>query len=198
LGGYGEYFYVIKKTLLFLPTNTNKMTHSAKMIATTFLLTLAFSTESFAQQAYAAAQPSYTTNTMALETDDGTKAILAGNPATEARFTALFPNASNKQWSVGADNYWVTFLDNGRKANASFTPKGKVNYVIIDCGMEQLPAAFGKTIKKEYAAYSLFNAIEIRAYGAVMYQAILEDSHGFTTLRYDTDGVDAIQYVRKQ
>ncbi len=175
------------------------MTHSPKILAATILLTVALSTNTFAQQSYtgASTEAAYAQNTAAVEADSEGNAGIAANPKTEARFLALFPNASNRQWSASADNYWVSFLNDGRKANGSFTPKGKMNYIITVCAMEHLPTAFSRTIKKEYAAYSLFNAIEIKAHGAIVYQAVLENSYGFTTLKYTEDGIEEIQQVKK-
>ncbi|MBA2745196.1 MAG: hypothetical protein H0U44_03120 [Flavisolibacter sp.] len=175
------------------------MTHSAKFNAATILLTVALSTNTFAQQSYtgASTKAAYAKNTIAIEADNSTKTVLPANPEIEASFSALFPNASNSHWSAGADNYWVSFLNNGRKANASLTPNGKMKYIITVCALEHLPAALSKTIKKEYATYSLFNAIEIKAHGAVAYQAILENNNGFTTLKYTIDGVEEIQQVKK-
>lgn len=176
------------------------MTHSAKIIAVSLFLTVSLSMHTFAQQSYtdAAAEPAYAKNTMEAEPDHGTNTGLSANPTTEARFSALFPNASNLLWSGGEGNSWVSFVNNGRKAKASFTAKGKMNYIITDCAMQHLPAAFGKTISKDYPGYSLFHAIEIKAHGAVVYQAILENSTDFTTLRYTPDGVEEIQQIKKQ
>ena len=175
------------------------MKHSAKIIIATILFTVTLSTNIFAQQSYtkASAEPTYAKNTKVVEAENNTKTALAPNPETEAMFAVLFPNASKQEWSAGSDNYWVSFINNGRKANASLTPKGKMNYVITICAMEHLPAAFSKTIKKEYAGYSLFNAAEIKAYGVVVYQAILENNDGFITLNYSIEGVEEIQQVKK-
>ena len=64
--------------------------------------------------------------------------------------------------------------------------------------MENLPAAFSKTITSNYASYHLFNAIEIAAYSTVAYQAILENSKDFITLKYTSEGIEEIQQVKKQ
>ncbi len=64
--------------------------------------------------------------------------------------------------------------------------------------MEHLPIAFSKSIKKDYASYHLFYAKEITAHGTVAYQAILEDSKGYVTLKYTSGGVKEIQQVKKQ
>ncbi len=175
------------------------MKHSSKIIAATLVLSIALSANTFAQESYASPSSAavYAKNTITVEANNAGNTAVAANAKTEARFSALFPNASNLHWSAGADNYWVSFLNNGRKANASFSPKGKMNYSITVCAMEHLPAAFSKTIEKEYAAYSLFNAIEIKAHSAVVYQAILENSNGFIKLKYTTDGVEEIQQVKK-
>ena len=175
------------------------MKRSAKIIVATILFNVLLTFNTFAQQSDMDASTAavYAKNTIAVEPYNIGNTAVAANPKTEARFSTLFPNASNQQWIASADNYWVSFLHNGRKSNASFTPKGKMNYSITVCAMEHLPAAFSKTIKKEYAAYSLFNAIEIKAHGAVVYQAILENSTGFIKLKYTTDGVEEIQQVKK-
>ena len=92
----------------------------------------------------------------------------------------------------------VSFLIKGRKGNAGFTAKAELNYVITDCNVEQLPVAFSKTIKIDYAFYHLFNAKKIAAYKTVAYQEILEDSKGFITLKYTSEGVKEVQQVKKQ
>ena len=115
-----------------------------------------------------------------------------------SKFSSLYPNATNLNWANTSNNYWVSFLNNNRKAKASFSPKGILNYIITDCVMENLPAAFSKTITNKYASYHLFNAIEIAAYGTVACQAILENSKDFITLKYTSEGVEEIQQVKKQ
>ncbi len=132
-----------------------------------------------------------------MEESNSTTTAVTANPVIAAKFSALVPGATNLQWTNTDDNCWVSFLNNGRKGNASFTPKGKMNYIIADCGMEQLPAAFRETIKKQYASYHLFNAIEVTAHHAVAYQAILENAQGYITLKYTADGIEEIQQVTK-
>ena len=106
-------------------------------------------------------------------------------------------NATNLKRANTRDNCWVSFLNNSRKAKASFSPKGILNYIITDCAMENLPEAFSKKIMNKYASYHLFNAIEIAAYSTVAYQAVLENSKGYITLKYTPDGVEEIQQVKK-
>ncbi|MEO6719580.1 MAG: hypothetical protein ABIN67_04400 [Ferruginibacter sp.] len=175
------------------------MTHSTKSFAAFFLLTLVLSVNSFAQGTYASAslKPSYANSTITVEENNNTTNAVATTPAIDAKFSTLFPNATNLKWTASADNFWVSFLNNGRKGNASFTPKGKMNYSITDCGMEQLPVAFSKAINKEYPSYHLFNAIEITAHNALAYQAILENAQGYITLKYTIDGVEEIHEVKK-
>ena len=115
-----------------------------------------------------------------------------------SKFSSLYPNATNLNWANTSNNYWVSFLNNNRKAKASFSPKGILNYIITDCAMENLPASFSKTIMSNYASYHLFNAIEIAAYSTVAYQAILENSKGYITLKYTSEGVEEIQQVKNQ
>ncbi|HMK04770.1 MAG TPA: hypothetical protein VK489_11285 [Ferruginibacter sp.] len=176
------------------------MTHSARFIAATMLLSVALFTDSYAQEvtAIAAIQPSYVNNTFHVKEGNSTKIDPAANPVVTAKFSGLFPTAASQKWTTDADNCWVSFSNNGRNVRASFTLKGELNYIITDCAMEHLPRAFSKAIAKQYASYQLFNAIEITAHGAVAYQAILEDSKGFVTLKYTPGGVEEIQQVKKQ
>lgn len=176
------------------------MKHSTKIIAATVLLSVALLTNSYAQEAttIAMVQPSYTNNTFNVEDNKSIKTDFAANPVITAKFSTLFPTATSQKWTSGADNVWVSFLHDGQKASASFTPKGKLNYIITNCAMENLPAAFSKTITNQYAAYHLFNAIKIAAHGNVAYQAILEDSYGYITLKYTSEGIEEIQQVKKK
>lgn len=176
------------------------MTHSSKIITATILLTVSLVTNSFAQEATTIAfmQPSYTSNTLDVKENKSIETNFEANPVITTKFSTLFPTATNQQWTPGADNVWVSFLNNGQKANASFTPKGKLKYIITNYAMENLPGAFSKTITNEYASYHLLKAIEIKAHGAVAYQAILEDSKGYITLKYTSEGVEEIQQVKKQ
>ncbi len=112
-------------------------------------------------------------------------------------FSILFPNASQQKWSTTAGNNFVSFLNDGRKATASFTARGNMNYVITNCDLNNLPEGFSKNIKSNYSDYKLFHAIEIKAYGQTAYQAILENATNFVTLKCTTDGIEEIQTVKK-
>ena len=175
------------------------MTHSTNIFAATILLTFSICTNSFAQEvtAVAANQLSYTKNSFNAKENSSTKTDFKANPAITIKFSTLFPTATNQKWSAAANNYWVSFLNNGRRANASLTKKGKLNYVIIDIAMENLPGAFSKKITNEYTSYQLLNAVEITVHGIVAYQVILEDCKGYVTLRYTSEGVEIMQQVKK-
>lgn len=176
------------------------MKHSAKLFALTMLITGTLFSNAYAQDATAIAtvQTSGPNNNFDAKENNTIKTDLEANPVVAAKFSALFPTASTQKWSAGTDNYWVSFLNNGRKVKASFTQAGKLNYAITDCAIQHLPATFSKTITDIYSSYQLFNAIEITAHGTVAYQAILEDSKGYVTLKYTSDGVEEIQQVKKQ
>ncbi|RXK61855.1 hypothetical protein ESA94_02230 [Lacibacter luteus] len=176
------------------------MKQSNRIIASVILFTAVTTGTITAQQSTinTSADAAFVKNNLPSSTNMVTSTVPAANPKIEARFAALFPNASDLQWVAGADNYWVSFLNNGRKASACFTPKGKMNYAITVCDMAHMPEAFSKAIQKEYAAYSLLRAIEIKAHDAVAYQAILEDANGYVTLKYTADGIEKIQQVVKQ
>ena len=175
------------------------MTASTKIIAVTFLLAIGLSSASFAQQSYAGNSVKLTdANTDDIvDENSNAKTVNVADALIVSKFSSLFTNATNLKWANSTDNCWVSFLNNNRKAKASFTSKGILNYIITDCAMENLPAALIKTITNNYASYHLFNAIEIAAYNTLAYQAILENSTGYITLKYTADGVEEIQQVKK-
>ena len=175
------------------------MTAPTKIIAVLFLLSIGLSSASFAQQliaGYSVKLPDASTTSI-IDENSKAKTVEVADPLIVSKFSSLFPNATNLKWASSSDNSWVSFLNNNRKAKASLTPKGILNYIITDCAMENLPAAFSKRIANKYASYHLFNAIEIAAYSTVTYQAILENSKGYITLKYTSDGVEEIQRVKK-
>lgn len=167
------------------------MKQSFKVIAATFLLSLGINTLSFAQD-MVAVHPVKTTTIISSDEENN-----PGENVVISNFSSLFPNASQPKWAVSGGNNFVSFLNAGRKATASFTSKGSLNYVLTSCGTENLPSGFNKSIKKYYAGYQLFNATEIKAYGETAYQAVLENATTFVTLKYTTDGMEEIQQVKK-
>ena len=175
------------------------MKHSIKLSALTMLITLTLFNNAYAQNSMAIAtvQTSGPNNNYGVKSDNNIKKDFEANPVLTAKFYTLFPTATSQKWTGGADNSWVSFINNGRKVKASFTLDGKLNYAITDCTMQHLPTAFRKAITNFYASYQLFNAIEIMAYNTVAFQAILEDSKGYITLKYTTEGVEEIQQVKK-
>lgn len=114
-----------------------------------------------------------------------------------SNFSTLFPNATRQKWSQRGRYSFVSFLNNGNRATACFSPGGALNYVITECDPGQLPGAFRKRIKKSYAGYRFLQATEIQAYGETAYQAIMENATGFITLKYAAGSVEPIQTVKK-
>ena len=137
------------------------MTASTKIIAVTFLLAIGLSPASFAQQSYASNSVKFTDANTATIVDENSnaKTVDVADALIVSKFSSLYPNVINPKWANTSNNYWVSFLNNNRKAKASFSPKGILNYIITDCAMENLPISFSNTITKKYASYHLFNAI---------------------------------------
>lgn len=176
------------------------MTQKIKSIAATMFLCFGIASFSFAQNAYAnnEIKVNQTTNPVsATAAENIPMENVVISPEMEAKFINLFPHATAQKWTAAVETYFVSFTNNGSKATASFNTNGKINYVITTCTMDQLPADFSKAIKTNYAGYQLFNAKEIKAYGATAYQAILENATGYITLKYTIDGVEEIQQVKK-
>lgn len=166
------------------------MKQSIKLVATSIFFSLILNNQSFAQDMVAVKVQSASSSLSFGET--------SGKEITAKRsFSALFPNATKQKWTGTAENSFVFFLNSDRKARASFNEKGAMNYVITNCSIEDLPADFSKSIKTNYAAYQIFHAIEIKAYGETAYQAIMENATRFITLKYTVDGVEEIRLVKK-
>ncbi|MBO9634933.1 MAG: hypothetical protein J7578_17615 [Chitinophagaceae bacterium] len=119
------------------------------------------------------------------------------NAAIKSLFLTLFPNATGQKWTQNGTNSFVSFLNNGRNASACFSAKGKLNYAITECRKEHLPKDLLEKIRKDYADWRLFRAIEIKAYGETAWQAIMENATGFITLKYTLDELEEIQAVKK-
>ncbi|MBC7936606.1 MAG: hypothetical protein H7Y86_14745 [Rhizobacter sp.] len=162
-----------------------------KTIAATLFVSLGIATLSFAQDMLAVNSIQAKNTTVSNGETNYIETI------AEANFSSLFPNATHQKWHNVGVNSFVSFLNNGRKATASFNARGEINYVITQCSTENLPAAFSKTIKKNYVGYQLFHGSEIKAHGETAYQAVLESATGFITLKYTGDGVEEIQQVKK-
>lgn len=132
-----------------------------------------------------------------LDNNEGVPVMDNPDAGLVAKLSALFPKSTNQQWRQLSNGYYVTFINNGEKANASFSLQGDMNYVITNCKMEHLPTAFRNTILKKYSGYKLANAIEINAYNAVAHQAILENASGFVTLKATSQGIEEVRYHKK-
>ena len=177
------------------------MQNSIKLTATA-LVGFLLSNSVLAQDTYigSTAKTIYTstaTQNAKISATNANEDVVATYQGVMGKFSSMYPGATSPQWTTSQDNLWVSFLHNGRKSSASFNLKGKMNYVILDCGIDQLPAAFSNTIKKEYASYSLCNAIQIKAHDAVAYQVVLENSASFLTLKYTSEGVEEVGKVTK-
>lgn len=174
------------------------MKQCIKTSAATLSLILGVSILSFGQNMYAENSEKASNTAIAVAKKAGrTENITTVNSTIATIFSTLFPNATEQKWSEKDTYHLVFFLNSGRKATACFSPKGKMSYAIIECGMEQLPETFSSGIKKNYASYHLLQATEIRAYDQTAYQAIMENASGFVTLKYTADGVEEIKTVKK-
>lgn len=175
------------------------MNQFIKKFAAVLALILGVFSLTFGQNMYAssAVKTSNVSTEKVIETDKSNSNSSALNKVTELNFNSMFPNATEQKWTSNSNNSLVSFLNNGKKATASFNVKGKLSYVITNCAMSELPSDFSKAINNSYADYQLFHATEIEAFGETAYQAILENAAGFITLKYTVDGVEEIQTLKK-
>jgi hypothetical protein len=121
------------------------------------------------------------------------------NPDAKLRaiLLSIFPDAANQQWRNLNGFYYVTFLNNDRKARAVFTLKGDMNYATTDCQLEDLPASLRMRILKSYPDFTLLNALEIKAFEALAYHAVLENASGYVTLKSAGNVIEELD-VRKK
>ena len=118
-------------------------------------------------------------------------------PKVIKRFSILYPDPNNPQWTEINNVLFVSFTNNGNKTRACFTKDGKMNYAITDCHLPQLPEELKQHITTKYPGYTVFNAIEINAYNKIAHQVILEDATGFITLKSTDEGIDETSKVSK-
>lgn len=176
------------------PFKSIKMKQHIQILAATLFFVLGVSCLGQAQKVDANSnEQTYNTGITENRTDNN----ITTNTALKSVLVTLFPAATEQQWCQNATGNYVSFLNDGRKASASFSVKGKLNYAIIECDGNQLPKDFGRIITQNYPSYSLFHATKIIAHGETAYQAIVENAKGFITLRYTTDGLEEIQKVKK-
>lgn len=170
-----------------------------KAIAATTLITVLSYGNSYGQKIYDNTSLTIAYSSKSHTTDEKTAKTgsMVTNPLIAAKFATSFPAASNQQWTDNDKVFWVSFLNNGCKARASFNTKGKMNYLITDCAMEQLPEPFRKTINRKFALYTLYHAIKINAYDAVAYQVVLENTSTYITLKFTSEGVEEVQKIIK-
>lgn len=167
-----------------------------KQLSIVLALTFTLSAVTFGQSFYASNTSKASTFTVE-NTPEKNSSSFALSKTTESNFNSLFPSATEQNWSINEDNSLVSFLNNGKKATASFTAKGKLSYVITKVGITELPEDFRSAITKTYSNYQLFHASEIKAFGEIAYQAIIENEAGYITLKYTAEGIEEIQTVKK-
>ena len=126
-----------------------------------------------------------------------TSAIIQPNAKVADRLINLFPKASTLEWRQFNHLYHVSLLNAGRKSVAVLTPKGLINYILVDCQLSQLPQDFQKKIARDYAGYTFVSAVQIHAHHTVAHQVILENADGYITLKSTEDGVEEIQAIKK-
>lgn len=183
-----------------------KMKNSCKIITATVLLIILFSGHLSAQKLFAQADdkkvyPMSGTFDSDTKTDmenalSVSEKIVLTNPRLIARFASRFLAATEQKWFPLSYGFGVSFLNGGLKARASFTQKGKMNFVITDC-TTHLPESIQKAIPGEYIRWAVNNAIEIKEDDTVYYQVVFENEKNYTTLKFTSDGVGKIQQLNK-
>ncbi len=120
-----------------------------------------------------------------------------GNTKIAGKFAAMFPAAQNQLWATDSKGSAVSFINEGRKTRAGFNTNGQVNYVIVDCNLEQLTTVFKNFIQTNYAGYQLLNGMDITSNGEHSQQAILQNATGYITLQATDDGIAEIKKINK-
>ena len=113
------------------------------------------------------------------------------------KFFLLFPDAVNPSWIKETGFLYVTFVNNGNKATASFSPKGSMNYCISYIPESAFPADLLQKVKGSYPADEIFSIKEIMTEEITMHEIVLQNSQHFTVVSLTPNGISEIRKIKR-
>ncbi|MGZ8541821.1 MAG: hypothetical protein ACXWV6_14295 [Chitinophagaceae bacterium] len=118
-------------------------------------------------------------------------------PGVAGRFAVVFPLAGNQVWIKEAGSLYVSFIWEGKKVSAVFTPGGAMSYSIAFIRSADIPAGIAEKIKSGYSGYSIANTKEITVDSNTIYQVLLETLFEYVIVRISNDEMEETERVKK-
>lgn len=128
---------------------------------------------------------------------DSSEVLEQSYPRVARKFFLLFPDAVNPSWIKETDFLYVTFLNNGNKATASFRPKGSMNYCISYIKEADFPADLLQKVKGSYPADEIFSIKEIMTEEMTMHEIVLQNTQHFTVISLTPNGIAEIRKIKR-
>ena len=128
---------------------------------------------------------------------DSSEVLEQSYPKVARKFFLLFPDAVNPSWIKETGFLYVTFLNNGNKATASFSPKGSMNYCISYIKEADFPADLLQKVKGSYPADEIFSIKEIMTEEMTMHEIVLQNTQHYTVISLSPNGISEIRQIRK-
>jgi hypothetical protein len=118
-------------------------------------------------------------------------------PTVARKFFLLFPEAINPSWIKETGFLYVTFLNSGNKATASFNPRGSMNYCISYIREADFPADLLQKVKGSYPAEEIFSIKEIMTEDMTMHEIVLQNNQHYTVISLTSNGISEIRKIKR-
>jgi hypothetical protein len=118
-------------------------------------------------------------------------------PNVALNFADRFPSAINPLWILEMGTLFVSFVTNGNKVSATFTPSGVMNYSITRLDPTNIPSTILEKLSVGYESYSMFDAKEIAVSKNIVYQVILEDHHEYIIVLVNDHEIQESKRIKK-
>jgi hypothetical protein len=128
---------------------------------------------------------------------DSSEVLEQSYPKVARKFFLLFPDAVNPSWIKETGFLYVSFLNNGNKATASFNPKGSMNYCISYIQEANFPADLLQKVKGSYPADEIFSIKEIMTEEMTMHEIVLQNTQHYTVISVSPNGISEIRKIKK-
>jgi hypothetical protein len=128
---------------------------------------------------------------------DSTEVLEQSYPKVARKFFLLFPEAVNTAWVKETEFLYVSFLNNGNKATASFNPKGSMNYCISYVKEADFPDDLLQKVKGSYPADEIFSIKEIMTEEMTMHEIVLQNSERYTVISLSPNGISETRKIKK-
>jgi hypothetical protein len=118
-------------------------------------------------------------------------------PKVARNFEMTFPAAISPLWIRESGFLYVSFINEGNKTSAVFTPGGDMNYAIANLDVSNMPSGMVQKIKMSYPSCSIFNIKQIMTDNISVYEVILQDIRQFIVLSISHDEIEEVKKVTK-